>query len=92
MKIVSNGEYMPVTSEGYITRECLDYKASEQWKLLGAVRHNNFGYQVDYVPFPACGAIREWQHKNGKQKWHIVDYDHGCRRMWGSPNHHIITN
>jgi len=32
----------------------------------------------------------EWTFKNGEQKVHILDYDHGSTREWCNPAHCII--
>lgn len=82
-------EYMPVNNEGQIGRvDRMTGKQtvtpSDSWRVVGAVRYNNFGHQVEFVPFPQCARIKDWLHKNGKAKWNIVDNDHGTRRMWGN--------
>jgi hypothetical protein len=57
---------------------------SVQWRVVGAVRHNNFGAQVEYVPFPECMAIKGWRYANGKARWHLCDFDHGTHRVHGA--------
>lgn len=64
---------------------------SGQWRLLGAVRLNNFGYQVEYVPFERLDMLNAaWHHANGAQRWHIRDYDHGSIRHWHGPGYHGV--
>ena len=78
-------EHYRVSLNGFITRHCLGWKYSEQWRLLGLVRRNNFGSAVEYIPFPACMAITDVRHKNNKPKWRVRDYDHGAHREWSEP-------
>lgn len=61
-----------------------------QWRIVGAVRMNNFGHEVERLTFAQLlerANSLPWQFKNGKQQWHIQDLDHGSHRMWMSPNH-----
>jgi hypothetical protein len=95
-KIISNykTKYY-ITDEGYIGRYDIEgFEVSKQWKCCGAVRYNNFGHQVEFIALPALleGKITgsEWQHKNGKQRWHIVDKDHGTQRVWMNPSHYLL--
>ncbi len=91
MKIYSNGEYMPVSETGLITRQG-STEFSGEWRLLGAVRINNFGHIVERVSFGGELLQLQWLHLNGKQHWHIVDLDHGTKRVWQSPRHKIISD
>ncbi len=65
---------------------------SDTWKVTGAVTLNNFGHPVRYWTLQEIlddpGQI-PWKHKNGKQKTHLMDIDHGTRRMRGSPDHSV---
>lgn len=83
MKIYDKNEAYPLNDEGMITRACLNGAFSGQWRLIAMVRFNNFGNVVERVPFPKCLKITDWQYKNGRYKWHPVDFDHGSRRIWG---------
>lgn len=89
MKIYSNGEYMPVSETGLIARQG-STEFSEEWRLVGAVRLNNFGVTVEFVPFSGRLLQLPWQYKNGKQQWHIMDFDHGTKRVWMNPTHEIV--
>jgi hypothetical protein len=65
---------------------------SGQWLVTGAETLNNLGgvtrrwTLAEILADP--GAI-PWKHKNGKQKTHITDLDHGSHRMWMSPGHQV---
>jgi hypothetical protein len=78
-------EHYRVSLNGFITRHCLGWQCSPQWRLRGLVRYNNFGYRVEFVPFPQCMKITDMRYKNGKAKWRVADYDHGTNREWGEP-------
>lgn len=84
-------EYMPVNSNYEITREN-SKQFSGEWKLIGAVRFNNFGHKVEEKGKSSLAAITNWFYKNGKQKWYVIDYDHGSFRVWMSPRHSIVWN
>jgi hypothetical protein len=65
-------------------------KRSFDWRVLGAVELTNAGhwrrrFTLEQVLYEGI----EMKHKNRKQKVHIVDYDHGEQRMWGSPDHDV---
>ena len=84
-EIYQNGEYLPVNDKYEITRQGSE-SFSKQWELMGAVRFNNFGYVVETMPVTMLKEhIKDWQYKNGKQKWFIRDYDHGTHRIWMNP-------
>lgn len=90
--ILYGNEHMEMDKEGQITRPSINMaEPSGQWKITGAVRMNNFGHIVDRVSLKdiLSGIIKDWQYKNGKQKWHVTDLDHGTHRIWGCPNHSI---
>ncbi len=85
MKIMHGYELMEMDEKtGNISRPAIGMKASGDWKVYGAVRRNNFGHVVTRVSFPdiVAGAIKDWQHKNGAQKWFVRDIDHGTMREW----------
>lgn len=90
MEIYQSGEYMPVNEKYEIARQG-STNFSGNWVLLGAVRFNNFGYQVEFIGQQRIHTIQDWQFKNGKQKWHIVDADHGTKRVWMNPTHRLIA-
>ena len=67
-------------------------RPSGQWTVTSAVTLNNFGHVTrrytleDILRDP--GAI-PWKHKNGKQKTHVTDLDHGTPRTWMSLGHSV---
>jgi hypothetical protein len=95
MRTIEHGnEYWKLHDNGQIERTCPDgyhVAPSEQWRVVGAIRRNNFGYTVER--FTLADVLENkitWRHKNGKQRVHIVDFDHGTRRVWMSPNHRVM--
>lgn len=85
----SNGEYLPVFEGWLIGRQGWP-RGSGKWLLTGAVEYNNFGHVVRrYSQEELLSAEIPWTHKNGKQRTHLTDLDHGTRRTWGGRNHHF---
>jgi len=64
---------------------------AKRWRVVGAVRVNNFGQEVERASLAdiLAGKVKSWTHKNGKQSWHVIDFDHGTHRVWMSPQHRI---
>lgn len=85
-------ETFRVTNDGLIGRPRTGMKPSGNWRITGAVRFNNFGHIVERKSFPECMGIKDWRYKNGKQKWHIKDLDHGTARTWMSPTHAVYKD
>jgi hypothetical protein len=86
-------EYMDLYSDMTIGRPTIKMKPSSDWKVLGAIRFNNFGHQIEEKQFEQLHELNnDWFYKNGKQKWHVIDYDHGTMRTWMCPNHLIHIN
>ena len=78
-------EYL-VNETGEISRPAIRMPASGQWRIMGAVRFNNFGHRAEYVPFPDCFTRNlQWRHKNGKPRFFLHDCDHGTFRIQMSP-------
>lgn len=82
---------MYADSSGRIERPGL-VSGSDSWRILGAVRVNNFGHVVER--FTLADLLERadsipWRFRNGKQRTHVVDYDHGSRRVWMSPRHDV---
>ena len=94
--ILDGNEWMWANEKGEIWRKLdgsICVNPSSDWRLLGAVRYNNFGHIVERADFSELKNLNgDWQYKNGKQKWHVMDYDHGSKRMWGSPNHKVVVD
>ena len=88
-------------TEGYILRNDRRYvvntkkeiflegtQPSGEWLCLGAIRFNNFGHPVEHCSFANLPTLAgKWHYKNGKQRWHIHDKDHGTIRTWRNPTH-----
>ena len=84
MKLYDGREFYQINAAGEMARQNAPERFSGQWRLLGMVRRNNFGHIVETVGFPQCAQITDWHYKNGRMKWHPMDYDHGTRRLWGN--------
>jgi hypothetical protein len=78
-------ETYPVALGGYIGRR--NMSPSKDWQALALVRLNNFGYVIERIPFEQWDAWLAtnpaFTYKNGKPRFHLVDLDHGTRRLWG---------
>lgn len=87
----SGSMYGTIHDDGRIQRlDIPGFQPSDTWRCTGAVRLNNFGHVVERFSLAdvLAGGI-EWKHKNGKQRVHITDLDHGTFRVWGSPDHTV---
>ena len=84
-------EWMRMDENGLISRPSIKMPASGKWRILGAVRFNNFGRVVQCFGLDdiKAGTIK-WKRKNGKQRVHVIDLDHGTRRIWMNPTHRIL--
>jgi len=81
---------MLVDERGYISRPEINMPASGQWKIIGAIEFNNLGNPVrEYTLSQVLTEKICWKHKNGKQKTHIIDLDHGTQRIWMNPPHNL---
>lgn len=84
--------YTHDVSTRYTIDEQGRFNGSDSWKLLGAVELNNFGYEVRRYSLKQVlenPSDIPWQWKNGKQRTHVIDLDHGTRRVWMNPAHII---
>jgi len=84
-------EYWKLHDDGAIERPGLVKPNAATWRVLGAVRFNNFGHEVERFTLAdvLAGGIR-WKHANGAQRVHVIDFDHGTQRVWMSPTHEIL--
>ena len=83
MTIVRGGHYYYMDTEtGNISSDTME--ESKEWRVVGAVKYNNFGHITAraYLADIVAGNINDWTYRNGKQKWHVMDYDHGTHRIW----------
>ena len=79
-----------IRDDGVIVREDIPgFEPSGKWICTGAVRLNNLHQIVERFSLAdvLAGNVKSWKHKNGAQRVHLTDLDHGTRRMWGSPGH-----
>ena len=88
--VVTGNRYLRLYPNGQLADDKVT--PSDNWRIIGAVTLNNFGnvtrqYSLDEI-LEDPQAI-QWQHKNGNQKTHVLDIDHGTKRLWGSPTHYI---
>lgn len=83
------GECWKLHADGRIERPGL-VAPSGSWRVLGAVRFNNFGAVAERFTLQEVLTVPiRWHHKNGKQRVHVVDWDHGTRRVWMCPRHRV---
>lgn len=61
------------------------------WRVTGAVRYNNFGHYAERFTLAQVLENKiQWLYKNGKQRVHICDFDHGGDRVWMEPTHEVF--
>ena len=93
-EIIQSGlRYATIDEAGRVQRLDGMNKANDQWRITGAVRFNNFGHIAERFTLAdvLAGRITQWQYKNGVQRVHLTDFDHGHFRMWMSPNHRVVV-
>ncbi len=91
-QVLHGNEWMNVHEGGYISRPSIRFGPSLKWRILGAVRRNNFGHVVERYSLEDLLTQKiQWQHSNGKQMVFIIDLDHGGIREWRSPNHSLFA-
>lgn len=93
--VLHGDEYMRLYANGMIGRRidgAANYgQPSFNWRVTGAQEYDKFGrpnglhYSLEDVLYTRI----EWKFKNGNQRVHITDYDHGTWRVWGSPKHEV---
>ena len=93
--IRTGNEYMQLHEDGAIERTTSDgfhvAPNASRWAVVGAVGLNNFGNIVERFSLAdiLAGKVSGWLHKNGKQRVHLVDFDHGAKRIWCNPTHEV---
>jgi hypothetical protein len=88
MKTIRHGnEFWRLHDDGCITRPGIFSTPSGKWRVVGAVRRNNFGHIVGRFTLEDIlrGGI-QWKHKNGAQRVFVQDFDHGSIREWRTPH------
>ena len=97
-KIHHGDEVMKLHSDGCIERpgdtffDRSTVKPTPAWQIVGALELNNFGHTVRQYTLAEIvndPSVIPWKWKNGKQRTHVIDFDHGTQRMWCSPTHFI---
>lgn len=70
-----------------------DFGPSKQWIFRGIAKYDNFGNERKRISAEELLAMSpnevnsiDWNCKNGKGKWHVLDIDHGTYRIWGNPS------
>ncbi len=88
-RIEQAGRYFDLYADGRITQA--GCRPSGDWYCTGAVRINNFGRMVEnFTLAEVLSGKLAWRHKNGSQRIHLCDLDHGHNRMWGHPRHEVF--
>lgn len=85
-EIVTKNERYRVNDAGEISRQCLNWKFSGQWKAVALVRLCNFGV-LEVIPFSKWASDLDsiqWLFKNGKPRYTLRDMDHGTMREWSN--------
>lgn len=91
--IYQSGEWMSIHPNGCIERKApYTVKPSPQWRVRGAIVYPQNGRgNGGFISLPELltkpGAVPWVWRSNGKQRAHILDFDHGTNREWGSPSH-----
>ena len=86
---------------GWIERPGL-VRGSPSWRITGATEFatatvfENIDYAAEDVQYSLDYVLAHaddipWQWPDGSQRTHIIDYDHGYRRMWASPTHRVAS-
>jgi hypothetical protein len=91
--IRQGGECMKLHENGEISRPSRSSGPSGQWKITGAVELDNFGNTIrnwTLAEILADPRVIPWKHKNGAQRVHLTDLDHGMHRIWASPCGHEV--
>ena len=89
--IRTGNEYMRLYADGSIGRASGHHSPGGDWRITGAVRFNNFGYEVQaYSLAVLLTNPLQWRYKNGAQRIHLTDFDHGTYRTWMNPGHEVI--
>ena len=92
VRIYTGDDTYLLHSNGQVERPGL-VKPSEAWRIVGAVEHNNFGRAVRRYTLAEILSDPDsipWRYKNGKQRVHLCDFDHGGYRVWMSPAHSVV--
>ena len=83
-KTITHGsEYWKLHEDGAIERPGLVRPDAKAWRIVGAVRRNNFGVAAEaYTLADILRGGIQWRHANGAQRVFVRDMDHGTLREW----------
>ena len=84
--VSSNGCYYKLYYDGRIEKPDGYMSDGKSWEFVGLVECLPFGRIGPIITREDCFAIpeKEFKFKNGKQKYRVVDRDHGTLRIWMS--------
>ena len=90
-------EFYEITENGQICKGPNNVQPSDNWKMLGIVRRNNFGHVIESIGFERLSRMSsneinsiDWKRKNGTSKWSLRDLDHGSMRDWGNGRNVVL--
>jgi hypothetical protein len=83
-EIVTSRETYSLGADGKIGRPEIKMLPSGKWLMLGLYEYRGFGGSF----IPLADVLNRldtlpWKYKNGKERFHIRDLDHGTVRQWG---------
>ena len=89
----NHAPYAIINLDGFVQRVDIALeKPTEHWRIAGAHTYNNFGNITRRWTLQEILENPQsipWKHQNGKQKTHLLDYDHGTTRQWNNPTHYV---
>jgi hypothetical protein len=86
----TTGTYYRIYVDSTIRHNANPGAGSYNWRCVGAHEYNNFGHVVKRLSLEdVLYEALPWTWKNGSQRTHLCDYDHGSRRTWMSPGHMV---
>lgn len=94
-RIQYGSESFTLYPNGNIGRPEIGMGPSGEWRIVGATEYDNFGnirrtYTLAEILRGRVDSAGGWRYKNGKQRTFVMDFDHGARREWRSPQHRIV--
>ena len=80
----SRGQFYKLYKDGRIEKPNGYISDGESWEFVGFVERLPFGRIGQIIKREDCFNIpeTEMKFKNGKQKYRVVDKDHGTLRIW----------
>ena len=79
-----HNEYYKLYFDGRIEKPNGYISDGKSWEFVGLVERLPFGRIGPIIKREDCFAIpeKDFKFKNGKQKYRVVDRDHGTLRVW----------